>query len=77
MLHPAVGIDFEMLLHGGQEFAWGPLVHAGDDITTHVELADIRERLGLAFYAFTSHSTNQHGDEVCSGTWTQIVRPRQ
>jgi acyl dehydratase len=77
MLHPAVGIDFEMLVHGGQEFEWGPLVHAGDDITTQVDLADMRERVGMAFYVFESHSTNQHGDEVCSGTWTQIVRPRQ
>jgi acyl dehydratase len=73
---PQVGIDFEMLVHGGQEFEWGPLVIAGDEIATQVRVAEIRERIGMAFYVFTSNSTNQRGETVCSATWTQIVRPR-
>jgi len=73
---PAVGIDFAMLVHGGQEFEWGPLVFAGDQITTQVTVADIHERVGMGFYAFASRSHNQRGEQVCSGTWTQIVRPR-
>src|ERR1700722_19232697 len=36
MFAPAVGIDFEMLVHGGQEFEWGPLVLAGEEIATQV-----------------------------------------
>jgi acyl dehydratase len=74
---PAVAIDFEMLVHGGQEFEWGPLVVAGDEIETAVTVADIRERVGLAFYAFASRSVNQRGELVATGTWTQIVRPRE
>src|SRR3954454_11790478 len=31
---PEVGIDFPRMLHAGQEFAWGPVVVAGDEITT-------------------------------------------
>ncbi len=77
MFDPTVGIDFAMLVHGGQEFEWGPLVHAGDEITTRVRVADIHERLAMAFYVFDSRSTNQRGELVNSGTWTQIVRPRQ
>ena len=73
---PGVGIDFEMLVHGGQEFEWGPLVVAGDEITTQVTVADIHERVGMGFYAFASRSSNQRGELVNSGTWTQIVRPR-
>src|SRR5438270_38798 len=30
---PDVGIDFAMMVHAGQEFVWGPLVIAGDEIT--------------------------------------------
>jgi len=75
LLHPEIGIDFAMLLHGGQEFRWGPLVHAGDEITTEVELAEVSERIGLAFYRFRSRSVNQRGEEVCSGEWTHVVRP--
>jgi len=73
---PVVGIDFSMLLHGGQEFEWGPLVVAGDEVTTRVTVTQIYERLAMAFYVFDSRSSNQRGEEVCHGTWTQIVRPR-
>jgi len=76
MLDPEVGIDFAMLVHGGQEFEWGPLVHAGDEITTEVSFAAVSERIGMAFYRFESRSANQRGEEVCRGVWTQIVRPR-
>ena len=76
LFDPAVGIDFAMLVHGAQEFEWGPLVFAGDEITTQIAVAEIYERIGMAFYVFNSRSTNQQGAEVCRGTWTQIVRPR-
>ena len=76
LFDPAVGIDFAMLVHGAQEFEWGPLVLAGDEITTQVAVAEIYERLGMAFYVFESRSANRHGAEVCRGRWTQIVRPR-
>jgi len=76
MFDPAVGIDFAMLVHGAQEFEWGPLVHAGDEISTSVRLAEVRERIGMTFYVFESASANHHGEEVCAGRWTQIVRPR-
>src|SRR5579872_6215452 len=39
LLDPELGIDYAMLVHGAQEFSWGALVHAGDEITTQVELA--------------------------------------
>ena len=76
MLDPATGIDFEMLVHGGQEFEWGPLVHAGDEITTTVALGEVSQRIGMSFYVFESRSANRRGEEVCRGRWTQIVRPR-
>jgi acyl dehydratase len=74
MFDPEVGIDFARMVHGGQEFVWGPPVVAGDEIATEVELKDIAERGGLQFYVFESRSTNQDGETVCTGTWTNIVR---
>ena len=74
MLDPEVGIDFARMVHGAQEFAWGPLVVTGDEITTEVEVADVSERGGMAFFVFESRSDNQDGDRVCTGTWTCIVR---
>ena len=74
LFDPAVGIDFARMVHGGQEFVWGPPVVAGDEIATEVEVKDISERGGLAFFVFESRSTNQDGETVCTGTWTNIVR---
>ena len=74
MLDPDIGMDFARMVHGAQEFAWGPLVVAGDEITTEVELADVSERGGMGFYVFESRSDNQDGERVCTGKWTCIVR---
>jgi acyl dehydratase len=74
LFDPEVGIDFARMVHGGQEFVWGPPVVAGDEIATEVEVKDVAERGGLAFYVFESRSTNQDGETVCTGTWTNIVR---
>jgi acyl dehydratase len=69
-----VGLDFVRMVHGGQEFRWGALVVAGDEITTEASVKDISERAGNGFYVFETRSTNQDGDTVCVGTWTNIVR---
>ena len=71
---PEVGMDFARMVHGGQELTWGPLVVAGDEITTEVEVADISERGGVGFFVFESRSDNQDGERVCTGRWTCIVR---
>jgi acyl dehydratase len=74
ILDPEVGINFAMMVHGGQQFEWGPLVVAGDEITTTTSVKDISERDGRGFYVFESLSSNQRGEQVCRGTWTNIVR---
>jgi acyl dehydratase len=74
LFDPEVGIDFSRMVHGGQEFVWGPPVVAGDEIATEIEVKDVSERGGLQFFVFESRSTNQDGETVCTGTWTNIVR---
>jgi acyl dehydratase len=74
ILDPEVGIDFAHMVHGGQEFRWGPLVVAGDEITTTASVKDISERGGMGFYVFETVSVNQRDETVCTGTWTNIVR---
>ena len=71
---PEVGINFAMMVHGGQEFVWGEPVVAGDTITTETSVKDVYERGGMGFYVFESVSRNQDGQEVVRGTWTNIVR---
>jgi acyl dehydratase len=71
---PELGIDFSRLVHGGQEFKWGPLVVAGDEITTTVSVKSVEHRAGNGFFVFESVSENQRTDIVSVGTWTNIVR---
>lgn len=74
---PEVGIDFAMMVHAGQEFVWGPVVVAGDELTTRTSVSDISVRRGMRFYVFETVSENQREETVCTGTWTQIVRGEQ
>jgi acyl dehydratase len=74
ILDPDVGIDFARMVHGAQEFEWHAPVVAGDEITTEATLEDRAERGGLSFFTFRTVSTNQRGETVCEGRWTNIVR---
>ena len=68
------GLDFSRMVHGAQEFTWHEPVVAGDEITTEAAHEDSSERGGLQFHVFTTRSTNQDGELVCEGRWTNIVR---
>ncbi|HEX4009390.1 MAG TPA: MaoC family dehydratase N-terminal domain-containing protein [Solirubrobacteraceae bacterium] len=74
LFDPEVGIDFAHMVHGGQEFRWGPLVVAGDEIATTATVADVSERGEMGFYVFATESRNQRDEVVCSGVWSNIVR---
>lgn len=71
---PELEMNLAMLVHGGQEFAWGEPVCSGDVISTVTSVRDISEKGGMGFYVFESVSANQDGTEVARGTWTNIIR---
>ena len=74
LFDPEIELNIMMMVHGSQEFEWGEPVVAGDEITTTASVKDISERGGRGYYVFESLSTNQRGEQVCRGTWTNIVR---
>jgi acyl dehydratase len=74
LFDPEVGIDFAHMVHGAQEFRWGPLVIAGDEIQTTATVKGIEQRGELGFFVFETMSVNQKGETVCAATWTNIVR---
>ena len=74
---PEIGIDFARLLHTAQEFRWGPLVVAGDEVTTITRVASISERAGLELFSLEAESVNQRGEVVVIGTWSNVVRPAE
>jgi acyl dehydratase len=74
LFDPALGIDFSHLVHGAQAFTWGPLVVAGDEITTTAEVAEQSTRGELEVHVFDTVSRNQAGEIVAEGRWTNYVR---
>ena len=77
LFDPELAIDFPRLLHAGQEFSWGPLVVAGDELETTVSAHDVRERAGLRFFDFAAETVNDRGETVVRGLWRNVVRPRE
>jgi acyl dehydratase len=49
-------------------------VVAGDEINTVTTVKDVSVRRELRFYVFESVSSNERGETVCTGIWTNIVR---
>src|SRR2546430_5060007 len=41
---PDIGLNFAMMVHGGQVFEWGPPVVAGDEGTTATSVKEISQR---------------------------------
>lgn len=74
LFDPEIELNFPLMVHGGQEFEWGELVVAVDEVTTVAKVKEIYERDGRGYYVFESLSHNQRGEQVCRGTWTNIVR---
>jgi acyl dehydratase len=74
LFDPEIGINYAMMVHGRQEFRWGPPVVAGDEITSTAAVKNIADRGGMGFYVFETVSKNQRGETVCTATWTNIVR---
>jgi acyl dehydratase len=74
LFDPALGIDFARLVHGAQEFTWGPLVVAGDEIDTTAEVAEQSTRGELEVHVFATVSRNGEGELVSEGRWTNFVR---
>jgi acyl dehydratase len=74
VLDPEIGIDFDRLVHGAQDFTWHAPVVAGDEITTEASFVDHAKRGDIDVFTFSSRSVNQRGELVCEGTWTNFVR---
>lgn len=70
----ALGIDYDRMLHGSQEFTWSRVACVGDVITTSAQVTGIYAKGPLTFFELESVSTEMSGAEVVRGLWTMIVR---
>jgi acyl dehydratase len=74
LFDPEVGMNFALMVHGGQKFEWARPIVAGEEITTHVSVKDIYEKGSNGFYVYETISTDQQGETVVTGEWTFLVR---
>jgi len=69
-----LNLNMAMLVHGEQSFEFFKVVRAGDSITTTAKISDIQNKEKLDVISVELDSTNQHGQNVCRGTYTFVVR---
>lgn len=74
LFDPEVGMNFALMVHGGQSFTWERPIVAGEEITTDVSVKDIYEKDGKGFYVYETISKDEAGKTVVTGEWTFLVR---
>ena len=74
LFDPEVGMNFALMVHGGQSFQWLRPIVAGEEITTHVAVKDIFEKDGKGFYVYETICKDEAGETVVIGEWTFLVR---
>jgi len=72
-----VGVDYEMLLHGDQDYQYFQVIRAGDRLQVKGRIKDIYEKRSLQFMIFESEVSNRRGEKVTVATSTFVIRPRQ
>lgn len=71
-----VAVDYEMLLHGDQDYQYFQVVRPGDRLQVKGRIKDIYEKRSLQFMIFESEVSNQRGEKVTVATSTFVIRPR-
>lgn len=76
MFDEEIGIDFDHLVHGAQEFAWNRVLVAGEEVHTTITLDEVRtlEAANVTYYVFGAETVDADGAVVSTGVWTNIVR---
>lgn len=71
-----LGIDLRALLHGGQEFTYHALAHAGDELSASSIITDVYEKKGgaLTFLISETPIINQNEDKIVTIRSTIVVR---
>jgi acyl dehydratase len=69
-----LNLNMAMLVHGEQELEFLDVVKAGDSITTSAKIVDIKNKEKLDVISVEIKSKNQHGNDVCRGIYTFVVR---
>jgi hypothetical protein len=74
VLDPELGLDYTRVVHGEQEYVYGRLLRAGDQLTAKPHIADIYAMGPNEFLVVETTITDGRGTVVCTGRSTLISR---
>ena len=71
---PQLGLDFDRVVHGDQRYHYHRPVHAGDELTCLLTIADITERAGAGFLSTRTEINTVGGEPVATALTRLVVR---
>lgn len=71
---PELGLDYERLVHGSQEFTHYRPIRVGDRLVVVVHVDDIRARAGNDFLTVRAELATTEDEPVCTATSMFVVR---
>ena len=71
---PGLGLNYAMVVHGEQRFAYSRPLHAGDVVVATTTISDIREIRSLTMLTTETEIRTAGGEHVCTGINTLVER---
>jgi acyl dehydratase len=74
LAEPGLNLNYAMVVHGEQRFAYSRPLHAGDVVTAEVTISDIRDVGRNSMMTTTTTISTVEGEHVCTATSTVVER---
>jgi acyl dehydratase len=74
---PGLGLDYSMVVHGEQSFAYSRPLHAGDVVTATTTIESIRELGSMSMLVTATQISTVDGEHVCTTRSTLVERARE
>ena len=71
---PGLGLNYAMVVHGEQRFAYSRPLHAGDVVTAQSTISGIREVGSITMLTTETEIRTVEGEHVCTGFSTLVER---
>ena len=71
---PGLGLDYSMVVHGGQHFTYARPLHAGDVVVATSTVESIRAIGGMSMMTTSTDITTVNGEHVCTARAVLVER---
>lgn len=74
VLDPGLGLDYTMVVHGGQSFSHSRPLHAGDVVLATTTIESVKTLGGLGMLVTSTDLVTADGEHVCTAKSTLVER---